>query len=313
MTGQLHDTTATLLQRQLKCQQPTSEYNQGESLSSQYFAEPKIFYYVIDPLCNFLYCSTSQELTGYTPEELVGRNITRFIHQDDIDTFVRQFNAGFTRQQFRLYYRFKKKNNEYVMLEVQGHSYYHTENHQPKYSFCLARSYLTKPTSILDAFLQIKMENEILKQQLSELGTFGADKGWVNSKVSENTDPSSYFNDHTSPKAIIQTSCESHNTTDLNSSPTNIVTNSPEQYKRNYLSDENTCNQEINLKSRKKRKQKSEDNIDHMCTECGTVESPEWRKGPQGPKTLCNACGLRWAKRAKRELQTTKSEDASSS
>lgn len=28
----------------------------------------------------------------------------------------------------------------------------------------------------------------------------------------------------------------------------------------------------------------------------GTVESPEWRKGPDGPKSLCNACGLRYAK-----------------
>lgn len=25
----------------------------------------------------------------------------------------------------------------------------------------------------------------------------------------------------------------------------------------------------------------------------GTVESPEWRKGPDGPKSLCNACGTR--------------------
>jgi len=32
----------------------------------------------------------------------------------------------------------------------------------------------------------------------------------------------------------------------------------------------------------------------------GTLESPEWRKGPTGPKTLCNACGLRWAKKEKK-------------
>lgn len=36
-----------------------------------------------------------------------------------------------------------------------------------------------------------------------------------------------------------------------------------------------------------------------MCRDCGTVDSPEWRKGPDGPKSLCNACGLRWAKKAK--------------
>lgn len=56
---------------------------------------------------------------------------------------------------------------------------------------------------------------------------------------------------------------------------------------------------------------------------CGRTDSPEWRKvrlrfksdyryptdfvtqGPLGPKTLCNACGLRWAK------QTRKFDDTS--
>lgn len=37
----------------------------------------------------------------------------------------------------------------------------------------------------------------------------------------------------------------------------------------------------------------------HVCVTCGRTDSPEWRKGPLGPKTLCNACGLRWAKRVK--------------
>ncbi|OJD28815.1 white collar-2 [Diplodia corticola] len=39
---------------------------------------------------------------------------------------------------------------------------------------------------------------------------------------------------------------------------------------------------------------------DHCCSRCGTVESPEWRAGPDGPKTLCNACGLKYAKEQKR-------------
>jgi hypothetical protein len=46
--------------------------------------------------------------------------------------------------------------------------------------------------------------------------------------------------------------------------------------------------------SDKKKKQKIAD--EYVCTDCGTLDSPEWRKGPKGPKTLCNACGLRWAK-----------------
>lgn len=39
----------------------------------------------------------------------------------------------------------------------------------------------------------------------------------------------------------------------------------------------------------------------YVCDECRVSESPEWRKGPKGPKTLCNACGLRWAKKTKKE------------
>lgn len=48
----------------------------------------------------------------------------------------------------------------------------------------------------------------------------------------------------------------------------------------------------------KKKKIKLADEF--VCTDCGTLDSPEWRKGPHGPKTLCNACGLRWAKKEKK-------------
>ncbi|OIW26185.1 cutinase gene palindrome-binding protein [Coniochaeta ligniaria NRRL 30616] len=43
---------------------------------------------------------------------------------------------------------------------------------------------------------------------------------------------------------------------------------------------------------------------EYVCTDCGTLDSPEWRKGPSGPKTLCNACGLRWAKKEKKMKST---------
>ena len=35
---------------------------------------------------------------------------------------------------------------------------------------------------------------------------------------------------------------------------------------------------------------------DKACTGCGKINSPEWRRGPSGHKTLCNACGLRYAR-----------------
>ncbi|PWN31348.1 uncharacterized protein FA14DRAFT_140012 [Meira miltonrushii] len=32
------------------------------------------------------------------------------------------------------------------------------------------------------------------------------------------------------------------------------------------------------------------------CSMCGTTKSPEWRRGPAGKKSLCNACGLRYSR-----------------
>eukprot|EP00195_Chlamydomonas_chlamydogama_P000195 CAMPEP_0202920356 /NCGR_PEP_ID=MMETSP1392-20130828/76815_1 /ASSEMBLY_ACC=CAM_ASM_000868 /TAXON_ID=225041 /ORGANISM="Chlamydomonas chlamydogama, Strain SAG 11-48b" /LENGTH=494 /DNA_ID=CAMNT_0049613847 /DNA_START=1172 /DNA_END=2656 /DNA_ORIENTATION=- len=39
----------------------------------------------------------------------------------------------------------------------------------------------------------------------------------------------------------------------------------------------------------------------HACTQCGTQSTPVWRAGPYGPKTLCNACGVRYMKVAKKK------------
>ncbi|KAG4396611.1 hypothetical protein AAZX31_19G215900 [Glycine max] len=33
------------------------------------------------------------------------------------------------------------------------------------------------------------------------------------------------------------------------------------------------------------------------CADCKTTKTPLWRGGPAGPKTLCNACGIRYRKR----------------
>lgn len=32
------------------------------------------------------------------------------------------------------------------------------------------------------------------------------------------------------------------------------------------------------------------------CVECCTTKTPEWRNGPEGPRSLCNVCGLLYAK-----------------
>ncbi|GAV76635.1 GATA domain-containing protein [Cephalotus follicularis] len=34
--------------------------------------------------------------------------------------------------------------------------------------------------------------------------------------------------------------------------------------------------------------------IGSKCLHCGAESTPQWRAGPMGPKTLCNACGVRY-------------------
>lgn len=34
--------------------------------------------------------------------------------------------------------------------------------------------------------------------------------------------------------------------------------------------------------------------IGRKCHHCGAESTPQWRAGPNGPKTLCNACGVRY-------------------
>ncbi|KAL2342223.1 hypothetical protein Fmac_010163 [Flemingia macrophylla] len=49
---------------------------------------------------------------------------------------------------------------------------------------------------------------------------------------------------------------------------------------------------------RRSREVKQNTDPDRFCTNfnCKTRKSPLWRKGPLGPKTLCNACGLQYIK-----------------
>jgi len=38
-----------------------------------------------------------------------------------------------------------------------------------------------------------------------------------------------------------------------------------------------------------------------QCSMCGVTKTPEWRRGPTGDHTLCNACGLQYAKTLKKQ------------
>ncbi|XP_059286684.1 GATA transcription factor 15-like isoform X1 [Lycium ferocissimum] len=47
------------------------------------------------------------------------------------------------------------------------------------------------------------------------------------------------------------------------------------------------------------------------CVDCGTTKTPLWRGGPAGPKSLCNACGIR-SRKKRRALLGLNKEDKKS-
>jgi hypothetical protein len=43
------------------------------------------------------------------------------------------------------------------------------------------------------------------------------------------------------------------------------------------------------------------------CHSCNRIDTPEWRRGPDGARTLCNACGLHYAKLERKRLLEARS------
>ncbi|PON88194.1 GATA transcription factor [Trema orientale] len=50
----------------------------------------------------------------------------------------------------------------------------------------------------------------------------------------------------------------------------------------------------------------SEESHKKTCADCGTTKTPLWRGGPAGPKSLCNACGIRSRKKRRAILGLNK-------
>ncbi|KAL4649326.1 hypothetical protein ACB092_01G006900 [Castanea dentata] len=59
---------------------------------------------------------------------------------------------------------------------------------------------------------------------------------------------------------------------------------------KNFPSDQQHRNGEINSPNC------INNNTTRVCADCNTTTTPLWRSGPRGPKSLCNACGIRQRK-----------------
>ncbi|CEG65723.1 Putative NsdD [Rhizopus microsporus] len=61
--------------------------------------------------------------------------------------------------------------------------------------------------------------------------------------------------------------------------------------------------QESTSSSRQRKRVQKRPAFQGRCHSCNISETPEWRRGPDGARTLCNACGLHYAKLTKKQQQ----------
>ncbi|KHJ35702.1 putative blue light regulator 2 [Erysiphe necator] len=346
------------------------DFTKRRNWSQRIIEEIRDFLHVLTPDGRMIYLSPSVEpITGYAKAELKGKFIVDFVHPDDKTMFLQEFNESIANEStLRCFYRFLKKDQTYIIFEAHGHPHFRVElgyDGSSSYSntcrgyFMMARPYLTKNSTLLDSFLEHKIENLRLSKRIEELRKEEeleeeAQQKWLKQADQFNSRLNSPVGSNNTSQSQMSLGAK-HNDCDFMSMPPparpvgapltkkaleqsnaglgpDSIKDKMERYEGTariesiemltglrYKEGERSYGistgaqspllikgdagislpQESETRGEKKRKNKIED--DYVCTDCGTLDSPEWRKGPSGPKTLCNACGLRWAKKEKKK------------
>jgi PAS domain S-box-containing protein len=358
-----------------------TEFTKRRNWSQRVLEELKDLMYILTPDGRILYVSPSAKtLTGYNPQDLIGKTVSEFVHPDDSSLYIREFNESIaTGNSLRFFHRFRTAEDKYRIFECHGHPHLTNEASLLESSntpvgpagycrgfFMMARPYPTRNSELLDSFLEHKIENVRLQARIAALKREEAEDadaqnehyhkhpGGLQSRNSSNSvsdipaqSPSSNsapaYPDYGSmpppakptvsnialtrealdeanafarPDSIRDKMARYEGSSHVDSIEMLTGLRYREGERSHGISTGGTspalirgdagihipidkADARYSYADKKHKKVKSAD--EYVCTDCGTLDSPEWRKGPNGPKTLCNACGLRWAKKEKKK------------
>ncbi|MCJ1309783.1 blue light receptor [Agyrium rufum] len=372
-----------------------TEFTKRRNWPQRILDEIKDFLHILTPDGRILYASpSSKALTGHSAEEIVGKFIVNFIHPDDSGTFVREFHESIASgNPLRFFYRFRRADDTYTIFECHGHPHLSSDayssqqqnsnggngvggstNEPPRTVqthcrgfFMMSRPYPTKNATLLDSFLEHKIENERLTRRITDLrreeqeeieaqqrhlmkkqeghGSVTPSDSRTESETpgsrslasGQSADPDSSSMPPPAKPSTSNTALTQQNLDEANaSSAPDSINDKMARYEGathietiemltglRYRDGERSqgistgdaspalirgdagiaipADKEPRVGDKKKKIKVADE---YVCTDCGTLDSPEWRKGPSGPKTLCNACGLRWAKKEKKRHPT---------
>lgn len=223
-----------------------------------------------------------------------------------MNSYVRlQCKNGFAMQHFP---------QSQVLFELKGYPLYLENETSPRCFLAVAKPYPSRNVAMLNTFLELKIENERLQRRLAELRVRTSSPAIPTAESSTSNGYTSHGLPTTGgsaagvsrsyPQVAQATHYQSPRqpwddfTQQANQTRATRYDPHSTQLVRGQHSSPGTQSVEdaCDDMSRRKKMRKSHGTEQYVCMTCGRTDSPEWRKGPQGPKTLCNACGLRWAK-----------------
>ncbi|KAK9464741.1 hypothetical protein V1512DRAFT_267580 [Lipomyces arxii] len=298
--------------------------------------------HVLSPYGKVLFVSPSvSPMLGYSVAEFTGKFLAEYVVAEDCENFTKELNHAATdslsdSSKFSIFCRFKRKDTTTILVEVVGRAQFgpsdsnspnggsngnsngKSKDHQTvKCFFLIARPYRTKNSVLIDSFLEHKFENIRLRNMVEALRN-AAEPGTVSpSSIRTGLGSELYTGSASADRLLGRRNSDTLNAGVFKSvsSPSSVestASSSDQQYGAYSLSHVSPTRSQnkagLDIDTRAAKKSKLGDDKEYVCKECGTLDSPEWRKGPEGPKTLCNACGLRWSKSLKKKVQpvTTK-------
>ncbi|KAF4546169.1 Gata transcription factor [Lasiodiplodia theobromae] len=219
---------------------------------------------------------SSTALIGAAPADLHGQPLAALIHPDDFPVFISEMHDAATARSsssssiaFRFHVRISNTSG-YAAFELHG-----SLQHAGGYLVLTARPLLLKHTAAFDSFLDLKTEQLMLLRQIRELREEALAEAAAAASASP-IPPSPATTTGSSPYPAVGAAVAREVKGDLG------IFFVPREHA------------DAPVKRRGKRKTTDDDGRpigERCCQWCGATSAPEWRRGPGGPKTLCNACG----------------------
>ncbi|KAF9650765.1 hypothetical protein BDM02DRAFT_3154672 [Thelephora ganbajun] len=277
---------------------------------------------ILSTQCQILYCSAAvKELLGWRDEDLIDTEFLDLVNVDDRENFKKNFEQSIrNKSDMQSYVRMQVKPElpstpastnaseatpraTEVLFEIIGYPHFIEGDDSCKCFFATAKTYPSRNTAMLNTFLELKMENQRLQHRIHELRAQNA--AFMQTALTS-TIPAlpasilpSNFGGNQTPTSSLPVQIPIDPPPSTVPDHTESTAANPSPVTRNF---DAAGFQEGDPEepAKKKTKKQVPSTSQRVCVTCGRTDSPEWRKGPLGPKTLCNACGLRWAKQARR-------------